>query len=181
MVKDTLRYGKEKHSLGRDEWLRAARLALLHGGVEAVRVAQLARDLGGTQGSFYWHFKDREELLEMLLAEWERELGELLTQPRNEPAGDGEGSGVAALMAQLIEQARRSEAGEAPSDAAVFAWASVSPAVAERVNRAEEERLALLGRLFGDPARVEILYLAWIGFWARGQRGAPPCATVLPS
>jgi AcrR family transcriptional regulator len=170
MVKDTLRYGREKHFLGRDEWLRAARLALLRGGVEAVRVAQLARDLGVTKGSFYWHFKDRDELLEMLLAEWERELGELLTQPRNETEGGGDGDGVAALMAQLIEQARRSEKGEAPSDAAIFAWASVSPAVAERVNRAEEERLALLGRLFSDPARVEILYLAWIGFVARGQR-----------
>jgi len=53
--------------LGQDDWLRAARLALLRGGVEAVRVEKLARDLGVTKGSFYWHFKDRDELLELLL------------------------------------------------------------------------------------------------------------------
>ena len=54
----------------RDHWLRAARLALLHNGPEAVRVEPLARDLGVTKGSFYWHFRDRGALLEALLVEW---------------------------------------------------------------------------------------------------------------
>ena len=45
-----------EQSLGKSDWLRAARLALLHGGVEAVRVERLARDLHVTKGSFYWHF-----------------------------------------------------------------------------------------------------------------------------
>src|ERR1035438_2182029 len=60
--------------LNRDDWLKAARLALLTGGVEAVRVEKLARNLRVTKGSFYWHFKDREELLALLLREWEEEL-----------------------------------------------------------------------------------------------------------
>ena len=63
-----------ERDLGKDDWLRAARLALLNGGVEAVRVERLSRDLRVTKGSFYWHFKDREELLELLLREWEEEL-----------------------------------------------------------------------------------------------------------
>ena len=52
----------------RKEWLRTARLALLRGGPDEVRVERLARDLRVTKGSFYWHFKDREELLAKL---WE--------------------------------------------------------------------------------------------------------------
>jgi AcrR family transcriptional regulator len=153
-------------TLGREDWLRAARLALLHGGVEAVRVEKLARTLEVTKGSFYWHFKDREELLELLLCEWESELEELVGQV-------GTAGGVKdlrSLLSVLVERARLSEQGQVPSDAAIFAWASVSPEVAQRVNRAEQERLDLLKQWSGMPERVELLYLAWLGFVARGQR-----------
>jgi AcrR family transcriptional regulator len=156
----------DKQSLEREDWLRAARRALLKGGVEAVRVAKLARDLGVTKGSFYWHFKDRDELLELLLREWETELSELIAQ-----LGGARGrAALASLMQSLVERARLSEEGKVPSDAAIFAWASVSPAVARRVNRAEEERIKLLARLVRSRRRVEVLYLAWLGFVARGQR-----------
>ena len=158
-------------TLDRDDWLRAARLALLRGGLEAVRVAKLARDLRVTKGSFYWHFKDRDELLELLLREWESEGAAIVAQ-----LGGATGRpALATLMQVLIERARLSEEGKVPSDAAIFAWASVSPRVARRVQRAEEERIELLARLIGGGrgrgrGRVEVLYLAWLGFVARGQR-----------
>ena len=41
-------------------------------GIEAVRVELLARDLNVSKGSFYWHFRDRNDLLERLLDDWER-------------------------------------------------------------------------------------------------------------
>lgn len=159
------------HNLNRDDWLRAARRALLKGGVEAVRVAKLARDLRVTKGSFYWHFKGRDELLELLLREWESEMQEVLAQ-----VGGATGrQALAALMQLLIERARLSEEGKVPSDAAIFAWASVSPRVARRVNRAEEERIELFAKFLrgssgGRSRQVEVLYLAWLGFVARGQR-----------
>ena len=155
-------------TLDRDDWLRAARLALLRGGLEAVRVAKLARDLRVTKGSFYWHFKDRDELLELLLREWEAEGAAIVAQ-----LGGATGrQALATLMQVLIERARLSEEGKVPSDAAIFAWASVSPRVARRVQRAEEERIELFARLLGGRGRgrVEVLYLAWLGFVARGQR-----------
>jgi AcrR family transcriptional regulator len=157
-----------ERNLNRDDWLRAARLALLEGGVEAVRVAKLARDLRVTKGSFYWHFKDRDELLELLLREWEGEGQEILAQ-----LGGASGRrALAALIQILIERARLSEEGKVPSDAAIFAWASVSPRVARRVNRAEEERIKLFAQVIGGRSRgrIEVLYLAWLGFVARGQR-----------
>ena len=155
-------------NLDRNDWLRAARLALLKGGVEAVRVAKLARDLRVTKGSFYWHFKDRDELLELLLREWESEGPEMLAQL----GGAAGRKALVALIQILIERARLSEEGKVPSDAAIFAWASVSPRVARRVNRAEEERIKLFAQVLGGRSRgrIEVLYLAWLGFVARGQR-----------
>jgi AcrR family transcriptional regulator len=152
--------------LKREDWLREARLALLRGGVEAVRVEKLARVLGVTKGSFYWHFTGREELLELLLREWEGEGQEILQQ-----LGPGSTEGkFRALVRLLEERARLSERGKVPSDAAIFAWASVDPAVARRVNRAEEGRIRLLKRILGHGDRIELFYLVWLGFVARGQR-----------
>jgi AcrR family transcriptional regulator len=160
--------------------VRGARRLLLTGGVGAVRINDLARVLRVTKGSFYWHFKDRGELLEALLREWEAELPDLLAKIEGEAAA-GASAGIApgsasggealpALIRILGERATLSEAGEVPSDAAIFAWAATSPRVARRDNRAEEERLQLLSRLAGDPLRGEILYLVWLGFVARGRR-----------
>jgi AcrR family transcriptional regulator len=153
--------------LGRDDWMRVARLALLRGGVDEVRVELLARDLGVTKGSFYWHFRDREELLDALVSEWEAELREDII-PRLE--GHRGFPALRRLVRLMIQRVPLSETGLFPSDAAMFTWAAVSPEVAKRVNRAERQRLRLLTDLIGDPRRVELVYLVWLGFVARGQR-----------
>jgi AcrR family transcriptional regulator len=153
--------------LGRNDWQKAARIALLRGGVEAVRVEKLARDLKVTKGSFYWHFTDREELLEALLREWEEELLQDII-PRLQGRRGLEA--LRLLMRLLVERVPLGEQGILPSDAAMFTWASVSPTVARRVNQAEKKRIELLTRVIGDPERTELLYLVWLGFVARGQR-----------
>jgi AcrR family transcriptional regulator len=153
-------------TLGKNDWLKAARIALLKGGVEAVRVEKLARSLHVTKGSFYWHFKDREELLDLLLREWEDEMAEIIPRLGRKSARET----LLTLVHILVERARLSEEGNVPSDAAIFAWATVSPAVARRVNRSEQERIKLLMRIGGQPDRIELFYLAWLGFVARGQR-----------
>jgi AcrR family transcriptional regulator len=61
--------------LDRDDWITAGLDALERGGLEAVAVVPLARSLGVTRGSFYWHFTSREELVEAILERWEREHG----------------------------------------------------------------------------------------------------------
>jgi AcrR family transcriptional regulator len=149
------------------DWLRAARSALLHGGVEAVRVERLARDLHVTKGSFYWHFKDREELLELLLQEWEQELSQQIIPQLRGRRGE---KALLLLLRLLVKRVPLGEHGLLPSDAAIFTWASVSPEVARRVNRAERQRILLLKRIIGDSDLVELLYLVWLGFVAQGQR-----------
>src|SRR5262249_42932087 len=109
--------------LGREDWLRAARRALLARGPEGVRVEPLARDLGVTKGSFYWHFGDRADLLEALLVEWEEETA-LLSDALRIAAPRAE---LPAIIAELNRRNLASERGESPSDAAIFAWAASDP------------------------------------------------------
>lgn len=55
----------------KEKWAGAALRALTEGGVEAVRVEPIARQLGVTKGSFYWHFEAREDLVQAALELWE--------------------------------------------------------------------------------------------------------------
>jgi AcrR family transcriptional regulator len=57
--------------LSRQSWVQAALDAIAEGGLAAVAVVPLAKQLGATKGSFYWHFANREALVEAALAEWE--------------------------------------------------------------------------------------------------------------
>lgn len=60
-----------KKRISKDEWLEAALNALEGEGVRGVRIEVLARTLGISKSGFYWHFRDREELLRQMLAYWE--------------------------------------------------------------------------------------------------------------
>jgi AcrR family transcriptional regulator len=58
--------------LSADDWALAALDLMADEGVAAVAVEPLARRLGVTKGSFYWHFPSREALLKAALERWER-------------------------------------------------------------------------------------------------------------
>jgi AcrR family transcriptional regulator len=60
----------QRGRLGRGEWIRAAFHLLAEESIESVRVEPLAKRLGVTKGSFYWHFNDRDELLIAMLHAW---------------------------------------------------------------------------------------------------------------
>lgn len=72
------RHGVEggSRSLTAEDWVWAGRCAIAEGGVGAVAVEPLARRLGVTKGSFYWHFSNRDALLEAVLERWEEESTE---------------------------------------------------------------------------------------------------------
>src|ERR1700760_2779343 len=77
----TLAYGSRPYAsvwsmstdarLTTDDWAAAALDALLSEGPAGVAVQPLARRLGATKGSFYWHFRSRDDLLRAALARWE--------------------------------------------------------------------------------------------------------------
>jgi AcrR family transcriptional regulator len=63
----------DRKQLTPQDWTRAALAALAEHGVTGVAVDRLAKRLGVTRGSFYWHFRDRRELIDAALEQWERE------------------------------------------------------------------------------------------------------------
>src|SRR5215216_2342992 len=63
-------------ALKAEDWVEAARAGMVEGGIDAVAVEPLARQLGVTKGSFYWHFRDRRALLDATLERWQEESTE---------------------------------------------------------------------------------------------------------
>ncbi|MGY0505482.1 TetR/AcrR family transcriptional regulator [Luteimonas sp. e5] len=57
--------------LSAEDWAQAALDQIAEQGVSAVAVEPLARRLGVTKGSFYWHFPSRDALLQAALERWE--------------------------------------------------------------------------------------------------------------
>ena len=62
----------KREALTAADWTEAALDALARGGLPAVAVEPLAKELGATKGSFYWHFADRQALMAATLELWER-------------------------------------------------------------------------------------------------------------
>ncbi len=57
--------------LSADDWAQEALDQIAEQGVASVAVEPLARRLGVTKGSFYWHFPSRDALLQAALERWE--------------------------------------------------------------------------------------------------------------
>ena len=63
---------KERSTLSAGDWEQQALILIAEKGIRAVAVESLARRMGVTKGSFYWHFNNRESLLEQSLIRWEK-------------------------------------------------------------------------------------------------------------
>ncbi|HET9654996.1 MAG TPA: TetR/AcrR family transcriptional regulator [Kineosporiaceae bacterium] len=75
-----------RQALTPDDWAMAALDALARGGVAAVSIEALARELGATRGSFYWHFPNRDAVLTAALHLWERRAtDEIIAAAEREP------------------------------------------------------------------------------------------------
>lgn len=55
----------------RETWIDAAFARFNLGGLGAIKVESLSRDLYASKGSFYWHFKDRQDLISAVMERWE--------------------------------------------------------------------------------------------------------------
>jgi AcrR family transcriptional regulator len=124
------------------QWLNAGLEALRRGGVAAVRVERLAADLGITKGSFYWHFRDRGELLDAVLEYWEREMTDV--EFERVRAVRGLPARLQALAEDVLEK------GMGRYDPAIRAWARTDRKVAAAVAQVDRRRLRALGALFAE-------------------------------
>ena len=70
---------KKIKRVSKEQWLGRALDTLESKGVEAVKIEKLAKELGISRSGFYWHFKNRQDLLEHLLDFWVREYTGIVT------------------------------------------------------------------------------------------------------
>lgn len=67
-----VRQKADRPRLCAEDWEDAALHLIAEQGVGALAVEALARQLSVTKGSFYWHFRTREALLQAALERWEQ-------------------------------------------------------------------------------------------------------------
>lgn len=134
-------------SLTPEAWIDAATAVLVDQGIDHVRVDVLAGQLQVTRGSFYWHFRDREDLLRRVLQAWRERATELLTA-RLERAGND----AAAHLRDVISLPfrGRSAARAARIELAIRAWARRDEMAREAVDEADASRIAYHETIFEE-------------------------------
>lgn len=119
--------------LKREDWINTALTALQAQGVENIKIVGLARDLGVTSGSFYWHFKDLKDLLQSTLAFWEIELTDNISA-RYRAFQGSPSERLYKLMVDVISY------DAAAPDHAISVWAKRDPAAREIYERTIQKR-----------------------------------------
>lgn len=162
------RSASEKNQLTRDNWLDAAAGEIASGGFGQLRVLTLAKKLGVTRGSFYWHFRDHEDLVVSFLDRWrDRRLHELQYW---EPKGGDVETELRQILELLLTDASRNIR-RLQVELAVRDFARRNDYAAELVTQVDAARISqnctLFGRLSSDPQHVKdlslLLYVATIG------------------
>ncbi len=128
--------GNDKPTLTANAWASAALDAIARTGLQGVAVEPLARQLGVTKGSFYWHFANREALLERTLQLWEKQETDEVLNHAEQAANPHER--VQRLIAEVNASKRASRIYQALSSAAG------DPMIAACVRRVSERRLKFL-------------------------------------
>jgi AcrR family transcriptional regulator len=164
---------KKRAALGREAWLDAAREALIEEGTAGVEINKLAKRLGVTRGGFYWFFESREALLDALLSYWSDTSTRLFERILQSPGHNGRDEYRALIDLWIGEDEY-----DPKWDGAVRDWARTSAAVLKRVQAVDEQRIAMIERIFLDMGykgkdahvRARVTYYHQVGYYALGVR-----------
>jgi len=148
-------------------WLEAAYESLLESGVDSVKILPLAKKLNLSRTSFYWFFKDREELLAALLSRWrDKNTGSILRQ------SEAYAETLAEAMLNVFDCWLDPSLFDSKFEFAVRSWALQSDDILAEVRKADAVRMEALSRMFvrfGHPentadVRARTTYLVQIGY-----------------
>jgi AcrR family transcriptional regulator len=131
--------------LTRESWIDAATEVLVDQGIDHVRVDVLAGQLQVTRGSFYWHFRDREELLRAVLQAWHERATAQLTA-RLERAHDDPREQLRDVISLPFRGRAATRA--ARIELAIRAWARRDLMARHAVDEADASRIGYISQLF---------------------------------
>jgi len=153
----------------RDDWLDLALSALATEGVAHVTVLNLSERLGVSRSSFYWYFKNRDELLDALLDRWDRLNTRSIAAQAEAPAAT-----VNEAVCNVFRCWVNSAIFSPRLDFAVREWARRSAHVRKALDRSDRLRTGAVKALFvrfgyeDEDAfvRARVLYYMQIGYYA---------------
>ncbi len=155
--------------ISRQDWVSAARQALIKEGITGVSLRKLATSLGATTGAFYWQYKRLEELLEDVRQNWVHRNTAQITRAIEEAGPDGWEMYLAYTRTLILEDGI-----DARYDNAIREWAHSSKRTAEVLRGVEEFRIDQLKTMFeamgfeGKAAliRARVMYFHQTGYYA---------------
>jgi AcrR family transcriptional regulator len=147
--------------LSADDWINQGIKALTKNGFTALKADPLAKVMGVSRGSFYWHFADLGAFHAAVLKRWREIAAEQII-------ADVEADSDEPLKALL----RRTFGARLDLERAVRNWAAFDPGAQAAVRAIDRRRLdyieALLARrgfsATSAQARAQILYWTFLGF-----------------
>jgi AcrR family transcriptional regulator len=149
--------------LSAKDWLDQGLRALARSGFTALKAEPLAKAMGVSRGSFYWHFADIGAYHAAILKHWREVAAEQIIA--NLEAASGDNNPLQLLL-------RRAFGAKPALENAVRTWATLDPAARSAVQAIDRRRLGYVENLLnasGLPAdvaraRAQILYWAFLGF-----------------
>jgi AcrR family transcriptional regulator len=149
--------------LSAKDWLDQGLETLAESGFTALKAEPLARAMGVSRGSFYWHFADISAFHAAILKHWRDVAAEQVIA--NLEAMSKTDNPLPVLLRQAF-------GGRRTLEQAVRSWATVDPMARSAVQAIDRRRLHYVEKLFersGVPpavarARAQIFYWAFLGF-----------------
>ena len=133
--------------LSKEDWIWAALRKLASKGVADINVEVLARELGVTKGSFYWHFENKEALLKETLSFWQtkftHEVAELAAATIETPE----------KRIRLLYKLTTEDRDEIPGGRVEFAlreWSRRSEVARRAIAEVDIERTRVLANSYAD-------------------------------
>jgi len=157
-----------------EQWIDAGLRALAREGFTALKADLLAKKLGVSRGSFYWHFADLESYHQAILERWQVRATEWIMADidRLLPA-----QRLPALLFRAFQA-------DVSLEMAVRAWAVSAPMVRRAVEEVDRMRMDYTEDLLaaegvpGSPAKAKMIYWSYLGFVLSGG-GAKQTGPVL--
>ena len=158
--------------LSATDWLNHGLKTLAQEGFTALKAVPLAKSMGVSRGSFYWHFADIEAFHGELLRLWRDIAAERIIADVD--AASEKDNALQVLLHRVFGEQRALEN-------AVRRWAAVDPAARAAVQAIDRRRVSYVESLLrtagvdDDAARTraQILYWTYLGF-ALSDRALPP-------
>lgn len=153
----------------REDWLNLARDVLVHEGVGELKILTLSARLTVSRSSFYWYFKNRKDLLDALLDQWEARNTQTIVDQCALPSGS-----ISEAVSNFFRCFVSETLFDPGLDFAVREWARRDEAVRLRIDAADAARLAAVTGLFrrhgfsdyDADTRARIVYFMQIGYHA---------------